>query len=119
MTEERKKKLAKRLKAKINKKDFKDLDEEIDFCIGSAIQFFLNFCNLENVPEEADFLIYDMALKKIEAEGLTKTEKEVDQIKRGDTTITYKKGDSNVSIFDDFKTRMYSFRRLKLPKRGV
>lgn len=109
MTEERKKKLLNKLKARVSNTTL-----DLDFYLDKAENYFLNYCNRNDVPENADFIIYDLALSLLMSDGIIKSEDEVKQIHRGDTTITYKDDKKSISVFDDFKGRLNKFRKLNL-----
>ncbi len=99
------------------RKRFKNTDIDIDFLIQRVIAYFLNFTSLSEVPKEADILIYDMAVRMMVEEGvLGDNSKDVKQIKRGDTTITYADDSSVKPYFNDFTSRLIHFRTLNIPK---
>ncbi len=97
----------------------KDVDIDINFIIDRTLSYFLNFTNLSEVPSEADILIYDMAIRMMTDDGaLEDDSKDVKQIKRGDTTITYADDSRSQSFFNDFYSRLIHFRTLNIPKEG-
>ncbi len=113
MEEELKSLVLNRIKKKIN-----NPNEDVEFLLERVIRYFLSYTNLSKVPDEADILIYDMAISLAKDEGVIVVNEKVKQIKRGDTSITYEDSKSLSSFFNAFKTRLNHFRTLNIPKEG-
>ncbi len=113
MTEVRRQKLLKRLKQKV-----KNNEIDLEFYLDRSENHFLTYCNRSDVPKNADFLIYDLVISLLKAEGIIKKEDGIKQVHRGDTTITYKDTKGEVSVFDEFKNRLNKFRKLNLVTKG-
>lgn len=112
--EERKQKILKRLKQRNKALDDFNIEDALD----RAIDYFYSFCNRFDIPESADFIIYDMALFLVESKGDLGA---VSSITRGDTSITYKSqgetAGNGLNIFNDFDKRLMRFKKIELVKK--
>lgn len=95
-------------------------DDEKDLIIMDAIQDALNYCNLIELPEEAEIYIRKKAKSIIdyEADQESGAASEIKTISEGDTSITYNVGikSSKESIYGlskDDKKALSQFRRLR------
>lgn len=115
--EKLKEKIAKRLEKRINNPD-EALIQNISESVDRAFSYFKIYCNRQDVPDEAEFLIYDMCLLQMKQEGFLQSNSDVKEISRGDTKIVYTdKKSVNESVFEDFHSRLIRFRKLGLVKK--
>ncbi len=112
MKKERKQKLEEKLVKKLSKL-CDDTSLASDY-LDKAIIFFKNSCNRFDVPENADFLIFDIAFSFIQNDGLIKKDEEMKEISRGDTKIVYKDNSKKISLDSSFEKRLIRFRKLGL-----
>ena len=102
------------------KENLKIKDESKDLIILDAIQDALNYCNVKELPEEAEIYIRKKAKSIIDYENQNGSENvfDIKSIREGDTSITYNVDDktSKETIYGlskEDKRNLQHFRRAR------
>lgn len=90
-------------------------DEHLDYILAELVQRLLNYCNIEEIPDELDYTIArmaDLALRQATGhlDGEAKT------IKVGDTSVSFDIDAATKalnSLMGDFEGELNEFRRLR------
>ena len=90
-------------------------DEHLDYILAELVQRVLNYCNIEEIPDELDYTIArmaDLALRQAtgQLDGEAKT------IKVGDTSVSFDADAATKalnSLMGDFEGELNEFRRLR------
>lgn len=90
-------------------------DEHLDYILAELVQRVLNYCNIEEIPDELDYTIArmaDLALRQAtgQLDGEAKT------IKVGDTSVSFDADAATKALnrlMGDFEGELNEFRRLR------
>lgn len=83
-----------------------------------AINNVKSFCNRDDVPEALQDVVFSIVENTLKANSYIKVEKEVSQVSRGDTSISYVKStDTNGANFlKNYENQLVKFKKLKIPQ---
>ncbi len=76
------------------------------------------FCNRDDIPEALADVIFSIVEDNLKADNYVKVEKEVSQVSRGDTSISYAKKvtTEGENFLKNYENQLVKFKKLKIPQ---
>nr|DAL22441.1 MAG TPA_asm: head to tail adaptor [Caudoviricetes sp.] len=110
--------IVKSIKTELEIKNIQCSDEVINLYVEKARAYIKRYCNIEDIPDELEYLIVEMVVKLIENKyESTEGNKEIKSKTMGDTSITYntvsRKEYTYEEILNQFSSELNNYRCLK------
>lgn len=110
--------IVKSIKTELEIKNIQCSDEVINLYVEKARAYIKRYCNIEDIPDELEYLIVEMVVKLIENKyESTEGNKEIKSKTMGDTSITYntvsRKEYTYEEILSQFSSELNNYRCLK------
>lgn len=87
-----------------------DHETTISFHLASAIQEVLNYCNIEELPKELEYMVINMVIKHMRAtvEGMEQVKSQTN----GSASVTFNTDPITATLLTGYKSQLNRFRRL-------